>query len=131
MKELTLQEVFNYEEGTIFKMVFENGWTEKVRLEDEDLTIIEGAFEGDDVGSVHPLKEVVEAKYYLLEQWKEVNYYTAYTATGSNIKYVNDDKVIIGSHYFILSMLNSDCSKNGKDISGLLASAKWYIKEEN
>lgn len=130
MKELTLQEVFNCEERTIFKMVFESGRIEKVMLEDGDLVIIEGVFEGDDFGSVYALKEVVEAKYYLLEQWKEVDYYTAYTATGSNIKYVNDNEEIVGSHYYILSTLNSDCSKNGKNINELLANAKWYIKED-
>lgn len=130
MKELTLKEVFNYEEETIFKIVFEGGGTEKVRLEYKDLTIIEGRYNGEDVLLIYSLKEVVEAKYYLLEQWKEVNYYTAYTATGSNIKYVNDNEEIVGSHYYILSTLNSDCSKNGKNINELLANAKWYIKED-
>lgn len=130
MKELTLQEVFNYEEGTVFKMVFEGRGTEKVRLEDEELVITEGFNEGEDVTSIYLLKEVVKTKYYLLEQWKEADYYTAYTATGSNIKYVNDNEEIVGSHYYILSTLNSNCSKNGKNINELLANAKWYIKED-
>lgn len=121
MKELTLKEALNYPIGAKFKMRFDD-WKERY---------IEVEFAGSNlyhdnikVVDVYGLKNIVNAKFILIEAWKEISYYDAYTSN-KQVKFVVDDVEQIGTHYGILSELNSQ----GKDIKELLHQGKWYIKE--
>lgn len=126
MKELTLQEIMNCKDGTKIKMEFCNG-EEKMCIEVE---LSNGELWYDDqntLADMYRLKDILEAKYYLIDDWQEIDYYTAYMTTNSNIKFVSD-KEIIGTHYYILSKLNSDCMKNNKSLNEVLTNGKWFIK---
>ena len=60
-----------------------------------------------------------------MENWKEISYYDAYTSN-NQVKFVVNDVEQIGTHYGILSELNSQ----GEDIKELLHQGRWYIKED-
>lgn len=121
IKELTLKEALNYPIGTKFKMRFDN-WKERY---------IEVEFAGSNlyhdnikVVDVYGLKNIVNANFTLIEAWKEISYYDAYTSN-KQVKFVVNGVEQMGTHYGILSELNSQ----GKDIKELLHQGKWYIKE--
>lgn len=129
IKELTLKEVFNYEDGSFFKMrILDEEFD--LELSQGDLSFISGIHKDTYISEVFTLKMLIEAKFYLLESWREIDYFTAYTykKANMNIKYINGDEEIIGTHYGILSNLDSRCRNTGEDLVALLSDAKWYVK---
>ena len=124
MKDLTLPEVFNYPEGTKFKIGFDN-WKEDQYIE---LELYSGELWYDRynvITDVYSLKDILDAKFILMENWKEISYYDAYTSN-NQVKFVVNDVEQIGTHYGILSELNSQ----GEDIKELLHQGRWYVKED-
>ena len=126
-KEVKLQEIFSYPEETEFKFGF-NEWGEdeyiKVRLHDSELWFNDNA-----ITNIYKLRYIVDGKFFLVDNWEEISFFEAYTSN-KEMKYVNGDVEIIGTHYGILSKLDSECKNNNKNLIELLSTAKWYIKED-
>lgn len=121
IKELTLKEALNYPIGTNFKMRFDD-WKERyIEVEFVSSNLY---YNNIKVVDMYGLKNIVNAKFILIDAWKEISYYDAYTSN-KQVKFVVNDVEQIGTHYGILSELNSQ----GKDIKELLYQGKWYIRE--
>lgn len=78
---------------------------------------------------VYPLKNILEAKFYLVEdKWQEVSYYEAYI-NGGKLRYVQETEFdIVGTHEEILKELYE--SYTYYSVAELVGMGKWYVKED-
>lgn len=128
MKEVKLQEVFGYPEETEFKFGFKEWGEDKYitfKIHKEDLWYDNW----NTISDLYTLKDILEGKFFLVDNWKEISFFEAYTSN-EEVKYVNGNVEIIGTHYGILSKLDSECKNTNKNLIELISTAKWYVKED-